>query len=77
MYSSQHWERKHGEEALFTSFPERVCWNAAEGCYILFDCPGQVELFTLHGSLKNVVSTIMDKWHYRCPACKACPFVCW
>lgn len=26
--------------------------------YILFDCPGQTELFTLHHSLKNVISSI-------------------
>ncbi len=40
----------------------------AEGCYVLFDCPGQVELFTLHGSLKAVIAAITDRWHYRCAA---------
>ena len=40
----------------------------AEGFYIIFDCPGQVELFTMHSSLKNVVKTITDRWHYRCAA---------
>lgn len=79
--SSSSW-KKAWEEAQFIVFSERVRLNAAEGCYILFDCPGQVELFTLHGSLKSVVCAITDKWHYRCPACKACLaamplFVCW
>ena len=29
------------------------------------DCPGQVELFTLHESLVNIVQTMTDKWHIR------------
>ena len=29
------------------------------------DCPGQVELFTLHESLLNIVQTMTDKWHIR------------
>lgn len=33
--------------------------------YILFDCPGQVELFTLHDNLKGIITTLTDKWHYR------------
>ncbi len=32
--------------------------------YVLFDCPGQVELFTHHGSLKNVFMRI-QKMGYR------------
>jgi hypothetical protein len=37
----------------------------AEGCYLLFDFPGQVELFTLHDSLLAIL-TVMDKqWHLR------------
>ena len=37
----------------------------AEGCYFLMDCPGQVELFTLHDSLLNIVQTMTDRWHVR------------
>ncbi len=37
----------------------------AEGCYFLMDCPGQVELFTLHDSLLNLVQTMTNKWHVR------------
>ncbi|EMR11838.1 hypothetical protein PNEG_00261 [Pneumocystis murina B123] len=32
--------------------------------YILFDCPGQVELFTHHGSLREIVSKL-EKMKYR------------
>lgn len=32
--------------------------------YVLFDCPGQVELFTHHGSLRNVFLRI-QKMGYR------------
>ena len=33
--------------------------------YILFDCPGQVELFTLHDNLKGIITALTDRWHYR------------
>lgn len=32
--------------------------------YVLFDCPGQVELFTHHGSLRNIFMKI-QKMGYR------------
>ena len=32
--------------------------------YVLFDCPGQVELFTHHGSLRNIFVKI-QKMGYR------------
>ena len=38
---------------------------AEEVVYVLFDLPGQVELFTLHESLKHVVDTVTNKWDYR------------
>lgn len=38
---------------------------ADEVTYILFDLPGQVELFTLHNSLRHIVDTLTDKWSYR------------
>lgn len=37
----------------------------ADGYYLLFDCPGQVELFTLHESLQNIVQVLTGKWHIR------------
>ena len=41
---------------------------SAEGCYFLIDCPGQVELFTLHESLLHIVQVMTNKWHIRCAA---------
>ena len=38
----------------------------AEGCYLLFDCPGQVELFTLHDSLLAILAVMDKQWHLRC-----------
>lgn len=35
---------------------------------MLIDCPGQVELFTMHGSLQAVVRTLTARWHYRLTA---------
>lgn len=33
--------------------------------YFLFDCPGQVELYTHHSSMKNVLSVVRDKLDIR------------
>eukprot|EP00124_Ichthyophonus_hoferi_P006014 Ihof_evm2s1120 gene=Ihof_evmTU2s1120 len=35
-----------------------------EGYYILFDCPGQVELYTHHKSIHNIVRQL-EKMNYR------------
>ncbi|XP_033375497.1 GPN-loop GTPase 2 isoform X2 [Parus major] len=37
------------------------------GHYILFDCPGQVELYTHHEALKNVFAQLA-KWNFRLAA---------
>ncbi|NXD94931.1 GPN2 GTPase, partial [Chaetorhynchus papuensis] len=37
------------------------------GHYVLFDCPGQVELYTHHESLKNVFGQLA-KWNFRLAA---------
>ena len=39
-----------------------------EGTYLLFDLPGQVELFTLHGSLRRMVDVLTRRWRYRLTA---------
>uniref|UniRef100_A0A7S0RHC1 GPN-loop GTPase 2 n=1 Tax=Chlamydomonas leiostraca TaxID=1034604 RepID=A0A7S0RHC1_9CHLO len=39
-----------------------------EGCYFLFDLPGQVELFTQHASLQAIVKTLTDRAHMRLAA---------
>merc|ERR1711998_701768 len=31
--------------------------------YLLFDCPGQVELYTTQGSFVNIINQIKDKLH--------------
>lgn len=36
--------------------------------YILFDCPGQVELFTMHGSFQSIIKAITGDWAYRLTA---------
>lgn len=38
-----------------------------KGYYFLFDCPGQVELFTHHNSVRNVVRQL-EKWDFRLAA---------
>lgn len=40
----------------------------AEGYYFIFDCPGQVELFMLHDSLRAVLNALTGKWSYRLTA---------
>ncbi|XP_032058320.1 GPN-loop GTPase 2 [Aythya fuligula] len=40
---------------------------ALRGHYYLFDCPGQVELYTHHSALKNVFAQ-MAKWNFRLAA---------
>lgn len=38
----------------------------AENCYFLIDCPGQVELFTMHNSLLAILTALDRKLHFRC-----------
>ena len=38
--------------------------KALKDQYILFDCPGQVELFTHHNSMRNIVA-LLQKWNYN------------
>lgn len=39
--------------------------SIADDHYFLIDCPGQVELFTVAGSLKAVLAHLADKLHHR------------
>lgn len=34
-------------------------------CYFLFDLPGQVELYTHHSSVRNIVQTMTEKWNLK------------
>ncbi|KAK5380627.1 hypothetical protein LTR20_006929 [Exophiala xenobiotica] len=47
------------EERLKNSVPD---W---EGEYVLFDCPGQVELFTHHASLRRIFARLEKRMGYR------------
>nr|XP_032829297.1 GPN-loop GTPase 2 [Petromyzon marinus] len=38
--------------------------KALSGHYLLFDCPGQVELYSHHGAVRNVLGTL-GKWDLR------------
>ena len=37
-------------------------------CYILFDCPGQIELYTHHDSIHKIVQQLQDTYFYRLTA---------
>ncbi|NXL48226.1 GPN2 GTPase, partial [Podilymbus podiceps] len=52
-------------EANFDWLQEKLA--AVRGHYFLFDCPGQVELYTHHDALKNVF-TQLAKWNFRLAA---------
>ncbi|NXN49218.1 GPN2 GTPase, partial [Rynchops niger] len=52
-------------EANFDWLQEKLA--AFRGHYFLFDCPGQVELYTHHDALKNVF-TQLAKWNFRLAA---------
>ncbi|NWX45928.1 GPN2 GTPase, partial [Steatornis caripensis] len=52
-------------EANFDWLQEKL--SAFRGHYYLFDCPGQVELYTHHDALKNVFAQLA-KWNFRLAA---------
>ncbi|NXV96304.1 GPN2 GTPase, partial [Calonectris borealis] len=52
-------------EANFDWLQEKLA--AFRGHYYLFDCPGQVELYTHHDALKNVFAQLA-KWNFRLTA---------
>ncbi|NXD62975.1 GPN2 GTPase, partial [Eolophus roseicapillus] len=52
-------------EANFDWLQEKLA--AFRGHYYLFDCPGQVELYTHHDALKNIFAQLV-KWNFRLAA---------
>ena len=36
-----------------------------QNCYLVFDCPGQVELFELHQGFKRILASLESKCHIR------------
>lgn len=49
-------------EANFDWLQEKL--SQFRGHYFLFDCPGQVELFTHHNSLRNIFAQLA-RWNFR------------
>lgn len=47
---------------------ERLQPLVKENCYFLIDCPGQVELFTMHNSLLAILTALDRKLHFRLAA---------
>ena len=43
---------------------EKLACFQKKNCYFLFDCPGQVELYTHNNAVKNVIEQL-TKWDYR------------
>uniref|UniRef100_A0A4W4EQN7 GPN-loop GTPase 2 n=2 Tax=Electrophorus electricus TaxID=8005 RepID=A0A4W4EQN7_ELEEL len=41
--------------------------NEHRDCYFLFDCPGQVELYTHHSSIRSIFAQL-TKWNFRLTA---------
>ncbi len=33
--------------------------------YVLFDCPGQIELYTHHHCMRNICERLQEQWDYR------------
>jgi len=52
-------------EANIDWLEEKLAPLANDGCYFLLDCPGQAELFTLHGGVKRILNHLSSKLHYR------------
>ena len=52
-------------EQNFEWLEERLRTQVGERDYVLFDCPGQVELFTHHASLRLVFARLEKKMGYR------------
>jgi Conserved hypothetical ATP binding protein len=59
-------KQESGNQAVVNGeVKDAVPCATAGGHYLIFDCPGQVELFTLQSSLKVVVEVLTNKWHVR------------
>lgn len=52
-------------EANLDWLQEQLQRFESENYYFLFDSPGQVELFSIHRSIQNILHTMTNDWHYR------------
>lgn len=37
----------------------------ADDCYLIFDCPGQIELYCHHSFMRHITHTMYHEWHYN------------
>ena len=51
-------------EANIDWLQERI-QESCKGKYVLFDCPGQIELFTHHKCMRSISQKINDDWGIR------------
>ena len=61
---------KWWDDVLYGISLEHVDWlvesiEAIPGVYILFDCPGQVELFSHHTAMQNILAILTKKLDFR------------
>lgn len=52
-------------EANMDWLQEKIQPLLDSGTYIVFDCPGQVELFTMHQGMRRIIDVIQGQWHFR------------
>ena len=52
----------------FPSNGARARARGGAGKYVLFDCPGQIELYTHHHCMRNICERMQEEWDFRvCP----------
>jgi hypothetical protein len=50
--------------------------DALQGKFLLFDCPGQAELYTHHQSVQHILEQL-QKWNYRVRYFAFLRFISW
>jgi GTPase SAR1 family protein len=54
------------EEEFDDWFVKRFCTaEESSDAYFVFDCPGQVELFTTHSTLRNIIEKLTRRYDFR------------
>ncbi len=54
-----------GSNLLFGAMLSFLTTGSGTGKYILFDCPGQIELYTHHHSMRNICELMQEEWDFR------------
>lgn len=50
---------------LVTRLGEFALCKRQDDTYLIFDCPGQVELFNMNDSFARILQTMTEQWNYR------------